>query len=268
MPPPDNQVVTELEWQTDALAAPAANKAVEGASFTDGTVSPTVRTGNYTQIVTKVFKVAKTQEEIDKAGRKSEIAYQTEKYSKELALDLEYANLLNTSAVAGNSTTAREMKGVDGFVTTNVTVMDGGAGAPAALTEAKLNDNLQLIWAAGGKPSTAVVGAFQKRKISGFTTNTRYMVADENKLSNAVDIYQSDFGTITIRLHTIVNAQAPSKVFIFGDMGLWKQAWLRPIKREKQPFAGDADLFAIFGETTLESRQEKGMGKITNLTTA
>lgn len=257
---------TYHEWQTDELAAAAANAKVEGAAVTEGTVNPTVRAGNYTQILEKTFKIAKTQEAVSKAGRKSELAYQTEKAAKELARDIEYALLINASAGSGASGTARTLKGVLGWIATNVTT--GTGTGDEALTETMLNDNLQAIWAQGGKPGNILCGAFQKRKISAFTTNTRYMVADENKLASAVDVYQSDFGTVTVRLHHILNTASAGTMIVLGDMGLWNKAWLRKIKREKQPFAGDADMFTLRGELTLESRQEKGAGKITGLTTA
>lgn len=252
---------TYHEWQTDDLAAAAANAAVEGAPTSDGAVTPTDRVGNYTQILSKSFKIAKTEETVDKAGRKSEIAYQTEKKMKELARDVEYALLVNSTAVAGDATTPRQLKGADGWITTNTY----DALGTETLTEDMLNDVLQLVWAQGGKPSTVLTPAKHKRTISAFTTNTRYMVADENKLSSAVDVYQSDFGTIAVRLHHILNAAAPNNLVILGEMDLWKKAWLRNIKRNQEPFAGDADLYSIRGELTLESRQEKGSGKIENI---
>lgn len=257
---------TYHEFQTDTLADAASNSAVEGAAASAGTITPTVRAGNYTQIVKKEFLIAGTQEAVDKAGRSSEIAYQSEKYAKELARDIEYALLINASAASGASGTARTLKGVLGYLTTNVTT--GTGTGDEALTESMFNDNLQLIWAQGGRPTTTLCGAFQKRKISSFTTNTRYMVADENKLSSAVDVYQSDFGTVMIRLHHILNTSAAGTLVNLGDMNLWKKAWLRPVKRTKLPYAGDAELFSLLGELTLEGRQEKGAGKITQLTTS
>ena len=44
------------EWQTDSLAAATTNNAaVEGADASDATLSPTVRLGNYTQILQKGY---------------------------------------------------------------------------------------------------------------------------------------------------------------------------------------------------------------------
>jgi hypothetical protein len=63
------------EWQTDVLdAATTANAAIEGDDATAKAVTPTVRLGNYTQIVTKTIQVSGTLEAVDKAGRKSEKA--------------------------------------------------------------------------------------------------------------------------------------------------------------------------------------------------
>jgi hypothetical protein len=94
------------------------------------------------------------------------------------------------------------------------------------------------------------------------------MVADENKLASAVDIYQSDFGTVTIRLHHQMQTTLPGTVFIFGDMDLWAKAWLRGVKKQREPFAGDAELWTMRTELTLESKQEKGSGSITQLNTS
>jgi hypothetical protein len=257
---------TYHEWQTDALAAAAANAKVEGAATSAGSVTPTVRAGNYTQILEKAFQIANTEETIDKAGRKSEMAYQTMKHMKELARDIEYALLLNSAVASGASGTARELNGVNGWIATNVET--GTATGDEDLIEDMFNDALQTIWAAGGFPKTCVSGAFQKRTISAFTTNTRYMVADENKLASAVDIYQSDFGTVTIRLHHQMQTTLPGTVFIFGDMDLWAKAWLRGVKKQREPFAGDAELWTMRTELTLESKQEKGSGSITQLNTS
>jgi len=75
------------EWQTDSLAAhTTANALVEGATASDITVSPTSRLGNYTQIVGKTVMVSGTLEAVDKAGRKSEKAYQLAKASSEISI--------------------------------------------------------------------------------------------------------------------------------------------------------------------------------------
>ena len=76
------------EWQTDVLDTPAANAFGEGADATAVAVTATSRLGNYTQILRKTFMISDTQEVTNAAGRKSEIAYQTEKKIRSLANDI------------------------------------------------------------------------------------------------------------------------------------------------------------------------------------
>ena len=254
------------EWQTDALTAAAANAVIEGDEATATAITPSGRAGNYTQILRKTFMISDTEDMVDKAGRDSELSYQTQKNLKELARDIEYALIINSANASGASGTARQMKGVLGYISTNNTT--GSATGTQVLTESMLNDNLQLIWAQGGMPSNVLCGAFQKRKISNFTTNTRNMSATEEKLVRSVDIYQSDFGVLAIRLHHQINTTTAGTMIILGDMSLWKKAWLRPVKQQELARTGAATKMMIEAELTLESRQEKGSGKITQLTTA
>lgn len=255
------------EWQTDTLTAAGSNTNIEGEVITATAQTATSRTGNYCQILQKKFAVTDTQEAVNAAGRPSEIGYQLAKNMKMLANDIEYALVINSSAASGATGTARSMAGMLGWISSNYSTGATGTGT-GSLTETIFNDCLQNIWAAGGFPQTALVGAFQKRKISAWTTNTRQVVADEKKLVAAVDVYQSDFGAITVRLHYIINTSAAGKIIILGDMDLWQKAWLRPIKKEKLARTAPADLYLIQAELTLEARQEKGAGYIYNLTSS
>lgn len=253
------------EWQTDALAAAAANAVIEGDDLTASAITPTTRVQNSCQILRKSFIVTDTQEAVAKAGRASEIDYQTMKVTKELAKDIEYALVINASEVTGASGTARQLKGVIGWIATNT----GSASATTVdITEAAFNANLALIWASGGKPMNALVGAYIKQKMDAFTTNTRQVMADDQKLVSAVNVYQSSFGVVALRLHHQINTTAPGTIVILGDMELWKKAYLRPVVRQEIPRSGAARKFMIEAELTLESRQEKGSGKLTGYKSA
>jgi hypothetical protein len=87
-------------------------------------------------------------------------------------------------------------------------------------------------------------------------------VASEKTLTTAVDVYQSDFGELAIRLHRQLNTTQPGTVLIFGDMSLWCKAWLRKLKTEKSSRHGPYTQVWMECELTLESRQEKGHGAI------
>jgi Family of unknown function (DUF5309) len=64
------------DWQTDALAAPAENAYVEGDEFSAQAVTATTKYRNYTQISRKEIVVSRTQNKVNTAGRKEELAYQ------------------------------------------------------------------------------------------------------------------------------------------------------------------------------------------------
>tara|TARA_R110001592_G_scaffold76110_1_gene229986 strand:+ start:905 stop:1327 length:423 start_codon:yes stop_codon:yes gene_type:complete len=76
---------TYFEWQTDVLANAAANAHIDGDDISSySAVVPTVRLGNYTQIMRKDFILSDNLEVINEAGRKSERAYQITKTGNEL----------------------------------------------------------------------------------------------------------------------------------------------------------------------------------------
>lgn len=252
------------EWQTDALASPGANAQIEGDDAAAATaITPTARVGNYCQILRKIWQITETQEVVDKAGRKSEQAYQSQKNLKELATDLEYALVINATAASGATGTARQLKGALGWITTNVS---SASATGLDLTETLYNDNLALIWAQGGKPQHTLCGSYQKRKISAFTANsTRFNDTEKsgkNTIQAAVDVYKSDFGAINIHLHYIMNTAAAGTVLNLGDLNLWSKAWLRRTKITELSKTGDSTKKMAIGEVTLESLQEKGSGKI------
>jgi hypothetical protein len=252
------------EWQTDTLAAPTANKQIEGDDAAALTITPTVRTGNYCQILTKNINISETQEAIEKAGRGSEEDYQTGLKMKELATDIEYAFTINTASASGASGTARQLKGLAGWVATNIT----SATANRSLTASILDSLLKDVWAAGGDPDVILVGGAQKMAFMN-TTNfpglTKNVTADEKKYVAAIDVYESPFGVMKLVLSYVMNSGLANTLFAL-QMDKFRKAWLRPIKKKPLAATGDAKKFQIVAEVTLESLQEKASGIATQLT--
>lgn len=249
------------EWQTDVLKTPGVNAVAEGSTATNSTYTASTRLGNYTQSLRAVFEITDTTEATTLAGRKSEQAYETAKALKEIANDIEYALLINAAAASASAGSARTMKGAIGFVATNTAV--SAASGTATACEAKFNDILQLVWAAGGKPSTLLCGGAMKRIISSFNGNTtKFNSMDDASLQAAVDVYRSDFGAIKLQLSTIMSAASAAEGLIFGDMGLWRKAWLRKPKTEELARTGSSRRWMVETELTLEALNEKGAGKV------
>ena len=103
---------TLFQWQEDSLASTAENARVEGADFSDATLTPTVMRSNYTQIQSHTIKVSATSDAVDAYGRAKETAYQLSKKAAEFKRDIEF-NLVGNratggnNAAVGNATTAR-----------------------------------------------------------------------------------------------------------------------------------------------------------------
>lgn len=254
---------TLVEWMTDSLADAAANAQIEGADYSFSKVSARTRVTNNTQIFSKLWEVSNTQEQVDKAGVESEYAYQMQKALKELARDIEYA-LVNGTGNSGASGTARALKGVLAFITT--TVETGSGTGTQALTESMFNDVLQDAYTQGGNPDTVYANGFQKRQISAFSTpSTRNIDAEDKKLVAAVDVYESDFGLIRVKLDRYMPAD---KVAVL-EQDKWAVGVLRTPQVDPDiAKIGDARRGVAIGELTLVSYNEAASAKITELTTA
>jgi hypothetical protein len=251
------------EWMRDSLASAAANAAIEGDELTGSvTASSGTRLSNYCQILRKSVIVSGTQEVVRKAGKGSEIAFAVAKLTKEIARDLEYAALQNTQSVTGDATTARQMKGAAGWVTSNAT--DKGTGTVTA-TQSDINLAAQQCWTAGGKPDMIICGGFNKRTISSFTTGvTKNLDARDKRLVFAVDVYETDFGVMKVMPDHFV---ATDDIFLFQS-DLWKLAYLRPLRVEDLAKTGDADKKLLVTEVTLECAAEDGNGYVYDTATS
>ena len=271
---------TYFEFQTDELSAAAANAQLDGDDIaTFSAVTPSVRLGNYTQIMRKDFVLADNLEVINSAGRKSEIAYQLAKVGSELKRDVEYNLLSNQGQAAGSTTVARKTRGLPSWISTNVSKGTSGANATAAtaartdgtqraMTEAMLKTVVQSMWNEGGKPKMVMVGPHVKTVISGFTgiAGQRFNV-DGNKpgtIIGAADIYVSDFGNLEIVPNRFQRAR---DAFVL-DPDLCAVATLRPMKQVKLAKTGDAEKRMILCEVGLKVDQEAGLGLIADLSTS
>ena len=99
------------QWQTDSLAAAAANNAVEGADASFSSAAATTMLGNYTAISTKTISVSRTLDTVAKYGRATEMGYLVAKYGKELKRDIELMLVGSQGSAAATASTARYTAG-------------------------------------------------------------------------------------------------------------------------------------------------------------
>lgn len=266
------------EWQTDSLATvDTSNAVIDGDDATHDAVAATTRETNRTQISDKVIVISGTQEVVNKAGRKSEMAYQIAKKSKELKRDMESIATQTQNLLAGNSTTARLTRCVESWIETNVTHGATGSttagvvtdGTQIALTEALMKAKLQECWTEGGDPRILMCGPHNKGVISGFAgIATLYRdTAPSNKQASiigAADVYVSDWG----ELQVVPNRFSRDRTLLILDMDMWAISYLRPFRVQPLSKTGDSERRQLLVEWAVEARNEKASGKVADILTA
>ena len=269
------------EWQTDALAAATfGNALVEGADATAASLSPTTRLNNFTQIVGKTVQISGTLESVDKAGRKSEKAYQLAKASAEIKRDVENIITANQARAAGDSNTARKMAALLSWIKTNTNKQGStttgtdpetigestrGDGTTRTFTEAMLKDVIQKVFTSGGTPSLLVVPPAGKQKVSSFTGIAQHRIntqgAGKVTILAGADLYQSDFGVLQV----VPDRFMRTRDALVLDPEYAAMAFLRPFSTNELARVGDAEKTQIIAELTLEVRNEAAHGIIADL---
>ena len=273
-----------FEWQTDTLAAAAANKQIEGddvASF--DAVTATVRLQNYAQISRKTIILSATEEVVNKAGRRSELAYQIAKRSAELKRDQEFTTLNGAVAAAGSTSTARGTASLGAFIKTNVDMQTNGVnpsyttlpssartdGNVRTFTETILKNVIQKVWTSGGTPKILMCGPVNKQRVSGFSgiASSRFNINGGEKpatLIGAVDIYVSDFGNVSV----IANRFQRERDAWVIDPDYAKMTVLRPYQQVELAKTGDAEKRLLLVEWGHKVLAEDAHGLAADLVTS
>lgn len=284
---------THPEWQTDALASPdTSNNVPEGNDWSYDAVSATTRVGNYTQISEKTLIVSATQDETNKAGRKSELAYQVAKKGVELKTDMEVILLSNQASLAGsgNGATNRKLGGLRAWLASNddlgatgssggfnssTSVVDAATnGTQRAFTKALLDATILSTYNAGGSPSTLMVSPYVKTVFSTFLDDANIVplrsqatTKGKNTLVASAEAYLSDFGTIMVvpnRQMARAGATIARNAFLI-DPKMVKMGVFRDVKMHKPAKTGDAEKRVLNTEYTLLVNNEAAHGVVADL---
>ena len=278
---------THPEWETDDLAAPAANAQLEGDDYTFAAIVPPVRVGNYTQIFRKDWIISNTQESIDNAGMVEKRKYQKLKKGIEIRKDAEFAIVSNTASVAGAT---RWSGSLPSWLETNVDRGGGGAnggfnqgtgltvaatdGTQRAFTKALLDTVMEATYTSGGNVRHASVSPYVKSVFVTFMSDTnvasfRYAAQDGegNSIVANADVYEGPHGKIMIHPNRVqaTSAAVARNVFLI-DTDMMSHPWLRQIQEDKNVAkTGDARKGVIIGEGALKVKNEAGLGVIADV---
>ena len=285
---------TYHEWQTDTLAAAVKTGLLEGADAGAASATPTVRVGNRTQIQGKTVHVSGTLDAVDKAGRKSETAYQLAKAGQELKRDMEKTILGNVAQSAGSASAARLLGSIQTWLLTNYVTEDtgstgaapvggngtatrtsAGSGNYGAFGEDKLKEAVKSCFENGGNPTLLVVPPTQKQAVSAFTgiAAQRYQAPSDKQTTivGAADVYMSDFGTLSVvpdRFMTADGGTGSGEQALLLDPTMASVATLRPFESNLLAKAGDSEKHQMLVEYTLQVSNEKAHGIVADLLVA
>lgn len=252
---------TVHEWLVDTLATNAA-AGEEASQFSASALNNPTRSTNIVEKVDYDFGVSDTQRAVDHYGFADRFAYEQEKALKSWRNKAE-ADMLRSSLVSGASGTAPQMIGIINCISTNVTAYASGT----VLNQSILDFWLGQGWDNGnGEPVTDIyVGAFMKRRISGFSgrSGTQFVIpAAEERLITTTSGYVSDFGDTNIHLHRYMqkdysgNSDATGRV-LGVNASKFKIAYLITPRVEMYGKRGSTTDARATGSLTIESLNQR-----------
>jgi len=279
------------EWQIDELAAAVTtNAAIDGADFGTDSSDEAQRIGVFMQISIKYIAVSRRANIVNKAGRKSELAYQIAKKGKELRRDVEARACDNQETVAGSSSLASETAGLPAWISTNTSRGALGAdpalssttfgqpttaatdGTQRALTETLLLAEMRAAYIAGGDPNMLMVGPTVKQRFSNFMFTDPARIATQYQdqgptnrggvsVVGAVDVYVGDFQVLDVVPNRF---QRERDVWIL-DTEYWEIAYLDGYKTETIAKIGDAERRHILVDWTVVSKNEAASAVVADI---
>jgi len=243
---------TYHQWLTYSVSRPTANSAAaEGADASYSDLTQPSRTGNINEIIVKPIQVSRTERKVSVAGMSDPYAFQKAEGLRALKMQMEWS-VLNATKASGSSGVARQLDGVDAFITSVVTARDSGT----SFSEKELNDMANDAWTAvrSDKVFDTVLCTMKiKQAIAGFGGNsTRYIDASERRLIKDILVYTSSAGEHKVLPHRDVRASGGT-VTVYGlREDMHKVAYLDKPAFEELAKVGDSDRGQWVTELTVE----------------
>lgn len=266
-----------FDWQTEHLPLVDGNNAQqEGFLLANSAATPTVRLNNVTQISKRDASVSGSQEEVDAAGKGSEMAHQMALISKVLKSDMEFITCSRQARVDGDDTTPTARKtealphwiarAVDRFAAAGTTVAGVLTGIPVlstdawsavaggsqvSITEVMVNDAMQAAYQNGASPTMMILPPGPRRTISSFTgRSTTQVLVGKTEVVSTVDILATDFG----RIKVMPSRWVPTDLGLLLDPDYAAVSYFRAFRQYLLARVGDAETRMIVAEWGIEMR--------------
>ena len=269
-----NVTNVSFDWQTETLAnVDSSNAKEEGFDLSRAAAVPTVRASNHVQISMKDATVSGSQEASNPAGRRSEMAHQMAKKSKELKRDIETIALSQQPRDTGADDGIRRTRAFGHWLTITGRGSSGvnpvsetaahTEGTNRALDETIFKAIHKSSFDAGGEATMLFTNSTQKVKIDGFVGRTSaQQVIAADKVQASVSLYASDFGNLRVVLDRHMNQE-----LIYGvDPEMVRMAYFRNFMQKVVPTSGDADTRMILAEWGVQVDNDKAHFGLFDLT--
>lgn len=245
------------EWLKYNISRPTSVSAdVEGADTTFADLTQPSRENNITQIIKQSVQVSRTERKVNVAAMGDPYAFQKADALRQLKMKMEYA-ILRAAKASGASGSARQMNGIDAFISSVATARNSGT----SFSEKELNDMTADSFntvRADKVFDLLLCTVLIKQAIAGFGGNsTRYIDASERRLTKDVLVYDSAVGSHRIMHHRDVRNNAGSTTVYGLREDMHKVAYLDKPFFEELAKTGDADKGHWVTEFTLEVLEEK-----------
>jgi hypothetical protein len=198
---------TQAVHADNSVAYLVSRARLEGADAGDSHFTQVTSQYNYSAIFQKTIEVSRSDARIKRYGIPNLVQYEIDKKMDELKVALTQKPY-HGQRKAGSASTPRDMGGFDTFINaTNKTNLSS-----AALTLKNVEDMVQTIWDAGGRPSLLVCGGWAKRKITSFFEGAVRTERSEKLGGVTIDKIQTAMGP---QLDVLVDRYIPSsKIYI------------------------------------------------------
>lgn len=220
----------------------------DAVAFTDRTVG-----SNYTQIFHQEIKVSRTQNQISQYGIPEEFEYQSNKAVPSLMRLIEKQMYIGARK-AGSATTPRAMGGLSTFVTDNT--LDYGS----AITQANLEDALELAYNDGGSPSIALVSPANMQVIKNLYDSSSFLRVErtEDTVGMVIQNVMTPFGEIKL----VMDRWAPADIVYLLDPERAGFVTYFPFTFETLAKVGDYERGQVVGEFSLCVKMDKAHAKL------
>jgi hypothetical protein len=215
---------------------------------------------NLVEIISKPFKVSRTQRDIAHYTGEDELSRQTQKALMNWANSAEF-DLIRSTLVSGASGVVPKMNGIIAGISlaANTTAHNSGTVWSATILDALMKNNWDS--SNGDVSSLLYMGSFLRNATDAFTNKTNMVVnaSGASTIVRTVSTYETAFGTLMIEKHRYITQSADANARVLGiNPEKIKVAFLRrPYVDTDLARSGDYDSRAVVGKLTAEFRNQQ-----------